>query len=50
MKLSRGMREVIGAAIGALVVTFLAYPSVLKFERTQAEAKCEIRAEAPSCS
>lgn len=50
MKLSRRMREILGAAIGALVVTFLAYPSALKAERTQAAADCEIRAEAPSCS
>ena len=50
MKLTRGVREVIGAAIGTLVVLLLAYPSVLKIERSQASAECEVRAEAPSCS
>jgi glycerol uptake facilitator-like aquaporin len=50
MKLSRRVREVIGAAIGALVVTFLAYPSVLKIERSQGATDCEITAAAPSCS
>jgi glycerol uptake facilitator-like aquaporin len=50
MKLSRGIREVIGAAIGTLVVLVLAYPSVLKIERVQASADCETRGEAPPCS
>ena len=50
MKLSRRVREVIGAAIGTLVVTFLAYPSVLKIERSQGATDCEITVEAPSCS
>lgn len=50
MKLSRGAREVIGAAIGTLVVLVLAYPSVLRIERAQPTVACEITAEAPSCS
>jgi hypothetical protein len=50
MRLSRRVREILGAVIGMLVVTLLAYPSVLRIDRGQSAPDCAVTTEARSCS
>lgn len=50
MRLSHRTRHYLGAAIAAAVVTFFAYPSVLRLEQARQSGDCAVRAEAPWCS